>query len=188
LRGGPRRWLAKRLALLKEAFPKISRVAVLRDATVPGEAREWQEIQAAARALAMTLEPLEVRDPKDVPLAFAAMSRRRPDALITIASPIASAYRPIIVDFAIKHRLPTMFPLKQDAASGGLMSYSNSLEDMFRRAASYVDRILKGARPGDLPVEQPTKFELTVNIKTARALGLTVPRSVILQADTVIDQ
>lgn len=176
------------MALLKEAFPKLSSVAILRNTTFPGEAREWQETEAAARALAITLQAFEVNDPKDFPVAFAAMSRRRPDALITITSPITSAYRPIIVDFAAKLRLPTMFGLKQDATGGGLMSYSANSEDLFRRAAGYVGRILKGARPEDLPIERPTKFELTVNMKTARALGLMVPQSVILQADTVINQ
>ena len=155
----------KRLALLKEAFPKISRVAVLWDSTATGNAhaQEWQETQAAARVLGVTLQPLVIGDPKDFPLAFAEMSRSRPHALITISSPLTSAYRPIIVEFAAKHRLPTMFGFKPDVEGGGLMCYSVSSADLFRRAASYVDRILKGARPGDLPVEQPTKFELVIN-------------------------
>jgi len=178
----------KRLALLKEAFPRISRVAVLRNPTFPGDAREWEETQAAARVLGVTLQPLEVRDPKDFPTAFSAMTRRLPDALVVKSSPLTNAYRPIIVEFAAKHRLPTMFGFKPDAEGGGLMSYSANAADLFRRAAGYVDRILKGARPGDLPVERPTKFELTVNLKTARALGLALPQSVLIQADSILDQ
>lgn len=184
----PAQVASKRLALLKEAFPKISSVAVLRNTTFPGEVREWQETQAAARALVIALQSFEVNDPKDFPVAFAAMSRSRPDALVTFTSPLTSAYRPVIVDFASKQRLPTMFGLKQDAAGGGLMAYSANSEDLFRRAAGYVDRILKGARAGDLPVERPTKFELTLNMKTARALGLAPSQSVLVQADAVIDQ
>lgn len=178
----------KRLALLKEALPKISRVTVLRNPTFPGDSRTWEETQAAARVLGVTLQPVEVRDPKDFPAAFAAMTRSRPDALITISSPLTTAYRPIIVEFATKRRLPTMFEFKQDVEAGGLMGYSANSADLFRRAAGYVDRILKGARPGDLPIERPTKFELTVNVNTARALGLTLPQSVLIQADTVIDR
>jgi putative ABC transport system substrate-binding protein len=176
----------KQLALLREAFPKISRVAVLRDPTA-GDTLEWQEIRAAARTLGVTLQSLEVRDPKDFPPAFSAMTQRRPDGLVTFVTPLTTAFRPLIVEFATKHRLPTMFGLKADVEAGGLMSYSVSATDVFRRAAWYVDRILKGARPGDLPVEQPTRFELVINLKTARALGLTLPPSFVIRADTVID-
>jgi putative ABC transport system substrate-binding protein len=177
----------KRLALLKEAFPKISRVAVLWESTDTGSAPEWRQIQAAARVLEVTLQPLEIGGPKEFPLAFAEMSRSRPHALITISSPLMSAYRPIIVEFAAKHRLPTMFGRKPDVEGGALMSYSVSSTDLFRRAASYVDKILKGAKPADLPVEQPTKFELVINRKTAKTLGLTIPPSVLGQADQVIE-
>jgi len=178
----------KRLALLKEAFPKISRVAVLRSPTSQLDAGEWRETQAAARVLGVTVQSLEVRDPKDFPGAFSTMAQKRPDALITISTPLTSAYRPIIVEFATRTRLPTMFGLKADAEAGGLMSYSVNTADLFRRAAGYVDRILKGARPGDLPIEQPTSFELTVNLKTANALGITLPPSILLRAGTVIDR
>jgi putative ABC transport system substrate-binding protein len=177
----------KRLALLKEALPRVSRVAVLRDLTVYGATHEWQETQAAARVLGLTLQPLELRDPKDFPAAFSAMTRKRPDALIADATPLTSAYRPIIVEFATKQRLPTMFGRRDAVESGGLMSYSVDDADMFRRAASYVDRILKGAWPGELPIERPTKFELAVNVKTAKALGITFPASVLIQATKVIE-
>jgi putative ABC transport system substrate-binding protein len=129
----------KRLALLKETFPKASRLAVLWNPISDGAQADWEETQAAARALGVALQPLEVRDPKDFPSAFTAMRRKRPDALITILSPLTSAYRPIIVDFATKQRLPTMFSQRVDVEAGGLMSYSPSAADLFRRAAAYVD-------------------------------------------------
>jgi putative ABC transport system substrate-binding protein len=116
------------------------------------------------------------------------MTGKRFDALLVFLSPLTTAFRPIIVEFATKHRLPTMFELRADVEAGGLMAYSPSLTDTFRRAADYVDRILKGARPGELAIEQPTRFELIVNLKTAKALGMTLPSSVLLRADTVIDQ
>jgi putative ABC transport system substrate-binding protein len=126
----------KRLALLKEAFPKVSRLAVLWNPATEGVQLDWQETQVAARALNITLQPLEVRDPQDVPRALSAMTRKRPDALITFTSPLTSAYRPIIVEFAMKQRLPTMFGLRADVEAGGLMSYSPSVADSFRRAAT----------------------------------------------------
>jgi putative tryptophan/tyrosine transport system substrate-binding protein len=175
------------LALIKEALPRVSRVAVLRDPAADGALRRWQEMQTAARTLGLTVERMDTREPRDFPTAFAAMTRRRPDALVTLLSPLTSAYRPIIVEFATRQRLPTMFGQRADVEAGGLMAYSPSVADMFRRAAVYVDRILKGAKPGDLPIERPTKFELSVNLKTARALGITVPQSVLVQADTLID-
>jgi putative ABC transport system substrate-binding protein len=138
--------------------------------------------------LGVALQSVEVRDPKDFPAAFSAISRRRPDALITFVSQLTTAYRPIIVEFAIKNRLPTMFGGRADVEAGGLLTYSPRLADQFRSAAGYVDRILKGARPGDLPIEQPTSFELVVNLKTAKALGITLPPSILLRAATVIDR
>src|SRR5207237_4433429 len=183
---GPGWWAeglsGKRLELLKEAIPKLSRVAILWNPTNEGAKRQWQEAQSAARKLRMTLQSLEVRDPNDVPKAFAVMTQKHPDALITVASALTTAYRPIIIEFAVKQRLPTMFALKADVEAGGLISYSANLPAVFRRAAHYVDRILKGAKAGDLPIEQPTKFELVINLKTARALGLTIPQTVLLRA------
>jgi putative ABC transport system substrate-binding protein len=177
----------KRLQLLKEVLPRVSRVAVLWNPAQMADPLRWRETQAAARVLGVTLQSLEVKDPKDVPIAFSAMTRKRPDAAVILASQLTTAYRPIIVEFATKHRLPTMFELRADAEAGGLISYAPSLTDSFRRAATYVDRILKGARPGDLPIEQPTKFELVVNLKTAKALDIRIPSSVLLQADKVIE-
>jgi putative ABC transport system substrate-binding protein len=178
----------KRLALLKEALPSISRVAVFRNPASEGAQRTWQEMEAVARLLRVAIQPMDVRDPKDFPGAFSAMTQTRPDALVTVLSPLTSAYRPIIVEFAAKQRLPTMFPQWADVEAGGLMSYEASIADQFRRAATHVDRILKGARPGELPIEQPTKFELGINLRTAKALGITFPPSVLLRADKVIDQ
>jgi putative ABC transport system substrate-binding protein len=128
-----------------------------------------------------------VRDPNDVPKAFAAMTQRRPDALLTIASPITTAYRPIIIDFATKQRIPTMFATRADVEAGGLISYAPSLTDSFRRAARYVDKVLKGANAGELPIEDPTNFELVVNLKTAQALKLKIPKTLLLQANQVIE-
>jgi putative ABC transport system substrate-binding protein len=177
----------KRVELLKEAIPRLSRAAVLWTPTDQAAQRQWQEAQSAARRLRVTLRSLEVRDPNDFPKAFSAMTQKRPDALITFPSPLTSAYRPIIIDFAIKQRLPTMFAIKADVEAGGLLSYAPSLTDTFRRAARYVDRVLKGAAPGDLPIEGPTRFELVINLKTAKALGLTIPPSVLGRADQVIE-
>ena len=129
---------------------------------------------------------LEVKDPSEVPKAFSAMTQKRPDALIITTSPLTTAYRPIIIEFATKQRVPTMFQLKADVEAGGLISYAPSLTDAFRQAAHYVDKILKGAKPGDLPIDQPTRFELVINLRTAKALGLTIPKTLLLQADQVI--
>jgi len=176
----------KRVQLVKEAFPKLSRVAVLWSPGYEAAPLQWKETQAAARVLGVTLQSLEVKDPREFPGAFSAMTRKRPDALLTFISPLTTAYRPIIVEFATKNRLPTIFAGREAVEGGGLMSYAPNVPDMFRRAAIYVDKILKGAKPGDLPVEQPTKFELVINLKTAKALGLTIPPSILARADEII--
>jgi len=176
----------KRLGLLKEAIPKLSRVAILWNPTNEGGKRQWQEAQSAARKLRVTLQSQEVKDPNDVPKAFSTMAQKRPDALIIVASALTTAYRPIIIEFATKQRIPTMFALKADVEAGGLISYAPSLTDTFRRAAVYVDKVLKGADPGHLPIEDPTRFELAINLKTAKTLGLTIPQTLLLQADQVI--
>ena len=176
----------KRLALLKEAIPKASRVAVLWSPHNEGAPLDWQQTQAASRALDIELQSLEVRDPKDVPTALSTLTRRRPHALITFPSALTSAYRPIIVEFAKKQRLPTMFGLRADVEAGGLMSYSPNAADAFRRSAYYIDRILKGTKPGDLPIERPDKFELVLNLKTAKALGVNIPTPLLLRADQVV--
>ena len=177
----------KRLQLLKEALPKVSRVAVLWSPIFEAAQIQWIATQAAARALGLTLQSLSVRDPKDFPGAFSAMTRRRPDALLTIVSPLTTAYRPLIVEFATKHRLPTMFAVRVDVEAGGLMSYAPDVPDTFRRAAGYVDKVLRGAVPSSLPIQHPDKFELVINLKTARALSLEVPRILLARADKVIE-
>ena len=134
----------------------------------------------------MTLQSLEARDPSDVPKAFTAMTQNHPDALLTIASPITTAYRPQIIELATKQRIPTMFSTRADVEAGGLISYAPSLTDSFRRAARYVDKVLNGANPGELPIEEPTKFELIINLKSAKTLKLTIPKTLLLQADQLI--
>jgi putative ABC transport system substrate-binding protein len=177
---------AKRLELLKEAVPQASRVAVLWNASYPGKDLEWQETQRAARTLSIRLHSIEVRRPEDFDGAFAAIIRERPDALLTFSEPLANLHSRQIVGFAIQNQLPLMSETKAWAETGGLLTYGASLPGLARRAAYYVDRILKGATPADLPVEQPTQFELVINLKTAKALGLTIPSSLLLLADEVI--
>ena len=176
---------SKRLELLKETVPKISSVAVLWHPRGAGRL-EWQQTEAAARRLGVTLQSYEVRNADDVARALEAMTKKRPDAVIMFFDPLTSGYRVIISDFALKNRLPTIFGAREFAAAGGLMSYGPNIPELFRRAAVYVDKILKGAKPRDLPIEQPTKFELIVNLKTAKALGLTIPPSVLIRADQVV--
>jgi len=177
----------KRLELLKEALPRVSRVAVLWNPASETAPLQWRAAQAAARKLGVTLQSYEVKDPKDFPGAFVAMRQKRPDALMTFVSPLTTAYRPIILEFATKTRLPTMFGVREDVVAGGFMSYAHNLPDAFRRAAYFVDKILKGAKPAELPVEQPTKFEFVINLKTAKALVVTIPPSLLLRADQVIE-
>jgi len=176
--------VGKHLELLKEAVPKVSRVAVLlhpdRRAILLGET------QAAAQALAVKLQPLEVRSPDELEGAFAAMTRERASGLLVLPHPLFYVHTRRIADLAAKSRLPAMFPFRESVEAGGLMAYATSAPDMFHRAATYVDKILKGAKPADLPVEQPTRFELVINLKTAKALGLTIPQSVLIRADQVI--
>ena len=177
----------KRLAMLKEAAATVGRVAVLWNAAYPGKRAELRDSEATATALKLTLHSVEVRGPNDFHRAFSDLDRYHPDALVTFADPLTVSNRRQIVDYAMQHRLPLMSELRQFAAAGGLMSYGASLADLFQRAAGHVDKILKGARPADLPVEQPTKFELVINLKTAKALGLTIPPSLLLRADQVIE-
>ena len=178
--------LGKRLELLKEAVPNAARVAVLWNPTNPLEVVAFRQGQVPARALGVTLQSIEVRELKDFENAFAAVTRERAGALLVFEGPLANTYRRQIVDLAAKHRLPAMYGFREFVDEGGLMSYGTHLPDLYRRTAVYVDKILKGARPADLPVEQPTRFELVVNLKTAKALGLTIPQSVLIRADHVI--
>ena len=178
----------KRLELLKEAVPKMARVAVLYDPANPVTVRESKEVlRVAARALGLTVRSWEVRAADDFERVFAALSKERPDGLyVAGGGPLLNVNRKRIVEFALKSRLPSMYQSKETVDAGGLMSYGVDLADSYRRVAYYVDRILKGAKPADLPVEQPTKFELVINLKTAKQIGLTIPPDVLARADRVI--
>ena len=177
---------AKRLQLLKEILPTASRVAFLWNPTNPANVLHFEDIQAGARALGVTLHSVEVRSPSEFESAFAAMRRERPDALIITADAMHQQHVGQILDFAAKSRLPVMSNVKENVVGGALVSYGASQSELFRRAALYVDKILKGTRPSDLPVQQPTQFELVINLKTAQALGLTIPPILLFQADEVI--
>jgi putative ABC transport system substrate-binding protein len=177
----------KRLELLKESLPSIARVAVLTNPGNPIHAVFWKETQAAAHALGLQLQAIKIYGPGDFDDAFTAAARGRADALLVFDDSLTLGYRTRLVAVAAKHRLPTMYGLREFPDAGGLVSYGPSNFDMYRRTASYVDKILKGAKPGDLPVEQPTKFELVINLKTAEALGLAIPPSLLQRADQVIE-
>ena len=167
----------KRLELLKEAVPKVARVAVLYDPANPASVREVKEVlPVAARALGLTIQSWEVRAADDFDKVFAALNKERPDGLYVPAGALMSANQKRIVGFALKSRLPSMYSSREAVDAGGLMSYGADLADSYRRVAYYVDRILKGAKPADLPVEQPTKFELVINLKTAKQIGVTIPQ------------
>jgi len=176
----------KRLELLRDAFPKISRVAVLLDPDAPVHRRQFVEMENLAKTLGVELLVLGPRGPKpDFKKEFQAAIAQRADALITLPDPVR-LNRKVIVDLAAKNRLPAIYPEIRFTEAGGLMSYGPSLPDLYRRAANYVDKILKGAKPADLPVEQPTKFELVINLKTAKEIGVTIPPDVLMWADRVI--
>ena len=174
----------KLLQLLKEAVPKLSRVAILHNPTFLGQVLAVKEAQVAARTLGLTVHPQEVRAPDDLGRAFDAMTRERAEALFLFGDPFTTTHQRRILDLAEKRRLPTTCNWLESA--GCLISYRSNRLDMFRRVATFVDKILKGAKPADLPVEQPTRFELVINMKTAKALGLTIPRSILIRADQVI--
>jgi putative ABC transport system substrate-binding protein len=178
--------VGKRLQLLKEAVPGISRVAVLLDPTHPTAALQLRETEVAARSLKVQLHVLEARAPSDFASAFSAMTKDRAGGLIFVGGLMFFIERTRIVELAAQNRLPAMYGAKEYAEAGGLMAYGPNLRESFRRAATYVDKILKGAKPADLPVEQATKFELVINLKAAKAVGLTIPQSVLLRADEVI--
>ena len=178
---------AKRLELLKEAFPKTSRVAVLFHPTHVSSLQQLKETQRGAKALGIELLPIEAQGPEDFEAVFAAMNNAHADALIVIENPSYVTHQKVIVELAAQSRLPTMYGMQPFVENGGLMSYSVNYADQFRRTATYVDKILKGAKPGDLPVEQPTKVELLINLKAAKALGAIIPQSVLGRADKVIE-
>jgi putative ABC transport system substrate-binding protein len=176
----------KRVELLRETFPKTTRIAVLRGQQEYEAETGYKETQEAAQAFSLRLHPVEVRSANDFEDAFAQMEKARETALLVILSPLATLNSRRIVELAVKHRLPGMYPTKQFAEEGGLMAYGPLIADLYRRAATYVDKILKGAKPGELPVEQPTKFELVINLKAAKQIGLTIPPNVLARADKVI--
>jgi ABC-type uncharacterized transport system substrate-binding protein len=177
---------AKRLELLKEAVPGLLRVAIMWNPDVRGAVLDYKETQNAARSLQVQLQPVEVSRADDFDRAFSALTTGRAEALIVVGSAFAFTNRSQIASLALKNRLPTMFGVRENVDDGGLISYGPNVAELWRRAATYVDKILKGAKPGDLPIEQPTKFELIINLKTAKALGLTLSSSLLRRADEVI--
>jgi putative ABC transport system substrate-binding protein len=176
----------KRLELLKEAVPKMARVAVLYEPTIPGNVIQVKEAQATAPALRLMIQPMDVGDLGGFEKVFAALSKQISDGLYVPGGPIMNTYRQRIADFALKNRLPSIFGRREFVDAGGLMAYGTDLAHSYQRVAYYVDRILKGAKPADLPVEQPTKFELIVNLKTAKRIGLTISPDLLARADRVI--
>jgi len=176
----------KQLELLKEIIPKLSRVAVFGNSSEPANPKTLEEIELAAGALRVQLQPLDVLGPKDIETAFRAATKAHADALLALPSAIISDHRSRIANLALKNRLPVMYFRREFVEDGGLMSYGTSFTDLSRRTATYVDKILKGAKPADLPVEQPIKFEFIINLKAAKQIGLTIPPNVLARADKVI--
>jgi putative ABC transport system substrate-binding protein len=179
--------LGKRLALLKEVVPHASRVAILSNPANPSHAHELREVEAAARALKLHIHRLDARNPEEFDRVFAAMVRERPDGLLILVDSMFTIHRTRLAELAAKYHLPTMYGIREFVVAGGLMAYGVNVVDYGEVAALYVDKILRGANPGDLPIEQPTKLELVMNLKTARSLGLTIPPSLLLRADQVIE-
>jgi putative ABC transport system substrate-binding protein len=174
------------LELLKESVPTIRRVIVLGTSTRQGTAQSIKAIELAGAALGVRLQYVDIQDPKELVNAFRAENHNPPDALVVLQSPVFNSHRARIADLAVKSGLPAAYPRREFVEEGGLMSYGVSISDLDKRAAIYVDKILKGAKPAELPVEQPTKFELVINLKIARALGITIPPNVLARADKVI--
>jgi putative tryptophan/tyrosine transport system substrate-binding protein len=178
----------KQLELMKEIIPKLSRVAVFGSSTSPGNAQSLREVELAARAFKVQLQYLDVLDPKDIETAFRDASKGRAEAVLALASPVLISQRAQLADLAVKSRLPAIYYSTEYVEAGGLMTYGVNLNDLHRRAAVYVDKVLKGRKPADLPVEQPIKFELIINLKAAKQIGLTIPQSVLYRADRVIKE
>jgi len=176
----------KRLELFTQAVPQLSRVVALLNPANPFTTFAWKALQPAAEALGVQLQPIEVQGPNDLDRALATIKEARPDGLIVVPDRFLFTYRASIVQFMAEHRLPGMFPYRECVQEGGLLAYGPDYTDMYRRAATYVDKILRGAKPADLPMEQPTKFELVINLKTAQALGVTIPPTLLFLADEVI--
>jgi len=177
---------AKQLELLREMVPRLRRVAVLRNPTTPSHKLMLPEATSAARQLGLDMQVYDASTVREFEHAYEAAARGHTDAVLILASPASSVASARLAELAIHHKLPTMHGLKSSVEAGGLISYSPDFDDLVRRAATYVDRILRGARPADIPVEQPTKFEQIINLKTAKALGLTVPRTILVRADQII--
>jgi putative ABC transport system substrate-binding protein len=178
----------KRIQLLKETFPKTSHaVDVLWNPDYVGMRARFEQASVAAPAVGLTVRSVEVRDARELDTAFESITRQHPDALLLLVDPLTLSQRSRIVGFAAEHRIPTMYEASDFVDAGGLMSYGPNLTDQFRRAATYVDKILRGARPADLPIEQPTKFELVINTKAATALGVKFPESILIRADRVVE-
>jgi putative ABC transport system substrate-binding protein len=176
----------KQLELLKEIVPRLSHVVVLTTATLPGYATVKKEMELAAGVLKVQLQPLGVQGPKDIETAFREASKGRADAVLVLPSPILESHRTQIAELAAQNRLPAIYPFPEFVEAGGLLTYGVSISDLYRRAATFVDKILKGAKPADLPVEQPMKFEFIINLKAAKQIGLTIPPNVLARADRVI--
>ena len=176
----------KRVEILRETLPKMTRLATLWDPSVRLAGPVFKETSLAAQALSLQLHSLEVKTAQDIENAFADIPKVRPNALLVILSPLVTLYSKRIVELALKQKLPGIYPTRQFVEEGGLMAYGPLIGDLYRRAATYVDKILKGAKPADLPVEQPMKFELVINLKTAKQIGLTIPQSMLYRADKVI--
>jgi putative tryptophan/tyrosine transport system substrate-binding protein len=179
--------VGKQLQLLKQAVPEVSRVAILWNPANPGSAPQLREAESAARALGVRLQAVAARDPQEIDRAFGAMTRERAGALVVLQDAIFSNQHKQIAELAAKSRLPSIWGIPEYGEAGGLIVYGANNLDLERRAAIFVDRILKGAKPADLPVEQPTKFELVINLRTAKAIGLTIPPSLLQRADQIID-
>lgn len=178
--------IGKRYEILREIAPKVVHVAVLWDPTNPTEVLGLRENLAVAAAVGLKVQPIEVRTPDDYPSAFATVTASRAEALYPFGNPVNGKHRALIADFALRNRLPSVCSARFYVEAGGLFSYAPSFIDLYRRGATYVDKILKGAKPADLPIEQPTKFELVINLKTAKALDITIPQLLLLRADEVI--
>jgi putative tryptophan/tyrosine transport system substrate-binding protein len=176
----------KHMEILKETVPKLTRLAVLWNPTASRSSFALREIETVARALKISLQPVEARSPDEYNTAFGAAIKGRADAILVVSDPMFLSDRTRLADLATKSRLPAIYAVLEHVEAGGLMAYAADRVDMFRRAADYVDKILKGAKPADLPVEQPTKFEFIINLKTAKQIGLPIPPNVLARADRVI--
>lgn len=177
----------KQLELLKECVPGVSTVAVLWNSSNPAKANDWKEISSAAPMLGLRLQSHEIKSPTDLSAALDALKSQRPDALLVLGDPVTVTLRAAIAQFALEQRLPGVYPFRPFVDVGGLISYGADIDDLFRRAAGYVDKLLNGAKPSELPVEQPTKFELIINLKAAKTIGLDIPPTLLARADDVIE-